>query len=144
MGVIFVPFRVQHAAELHAAHPAAVPHVPRDLARSLEVPGLSWSAYRDERLIGCGGIAPETAWRGIGWALVAPGVDRRAWSVITRRARDVLAAAHVAGMHRIACYVDIRFGHGMIWARKLGFEPDGIARAWQPDRTDAVIYSRVG
>lgn len=143
MHVKFVPYQAHHVGELRARCPDELPEVPMTLARSLEIPGLAWSCLVDGALVGCAGVAIEMPWRGIGWCIVTRSVPMRAWPIITRRARDVLAAAHAAGLHRIACYVDVRFGRGLVWARKLGFEPDGIARAYQPDRGDAVIYSRV-
>lgn len=143
MHVQFVPFKADHVATLRARHPDDIPDVPMALARSLEVPGLAWSCLVDGDMVGSAGVAPEVPWRGVGWCIVRRDVPMRAWPAITRRARDVLAAAHLSGLQRIACFVDVRFGRGLVWARKLGFEPDGIARGYQPDRGDAVIYSRV-
>jgi len=133
--VEFVPYRPEHLRGL----------VPPDMdpryALALDNPGLTWTGLAGLRVIGCAGIVAETAWRGTAWAIFAPDVPWRAWPAITAQAATILNRAHARGLHRIAIDVSIDFYPGMVWARRLGFEPDGIARGWLQNGGDAIIYS---
>jgi hypothetical protein len=102
----------------------------------------AWTALVDHRVAGCAGVfaEPDAPWRGIGWALVGEDVPRRAWPEITRTARAVLDRALFA---RIEINVARTFLGGLEWARRLGFEPEGIRTAWFEDGTDGIVFGRI-
>lgn len=104
---------------------------------------LAFAALVAGRVVGAGGVIAETPWCGHAWGLVGRDMPRGAWPAITRKVRATIEDAHRNGMHRIYARVHARSAAACLWIRRLGFEADGIERAWFPDRGDAILVSRV-
>jgi len=112
-------------------------------AEDLCAVGFAWTGVHGVRVVACGGVVAQTAWRGYAWMLIGA-VPRAAWLAILRKSLDVIRRAHVAGLRRIAAEVDLMFAAGHRFALMLGFEPEGITRWVGPFDKPFVSYSRYG
>lgn len=101
--------------------------------------GQAWTALVDGRPIACAGFVLVWEGRAYAWALI----DKDAGPYmlqITRVIRKHLAAS---GFRRVEMAVDRSFADGRRWAQMLGFECEGLARAYLPNGHDAWIYARI-
>lgn len=147
--VEFIPFEPAHLArlQLQAAQEMLQPLLADPAyGESLVVPGLSWSGVAGGplfgRVVGCAGILPQSPGRAVAWALIGA-VPRHEWVKITAKVRAVLAEAHGRGFWRIEAIVREGFVPGTRWVRTLGFEIEGLLRAYAPDRADCFLYAKV-
>jgi len=143
--VTFIPYVPAHLAAL-------APHVDASLtplldepgyAKTLAVPGLSWTALAGDTPVGAGGVLPIWPGRALAWALVGT-LPKTAWTAVTRQALAVLQHAHAQGHGRIEAHVDAAFANGVRWARLLGFAPEGLMRRFTADGRDHLLYARFG
>jgi hypothetical protein len=92
------------------------------------------------KVIAIAGIAEVWAGRGAAWLLMADGAGRRHMVALHRAVRAYLDGC---GVRRVECYVDRDFLAGHRWARMLGFEREGLMRAFGAHGGDMVMYARV-
>lgn len=138
----FVPFLPEHLrrAELAGTRYAARLADPR-VAASLPMPGLSWSGFAGDVLVGCAGIVPIWPGRAQAWAVLAD-VPRRCWPAVTAHVHLICAEAHRLGWARLETTVIDGFAAGQRWAEKCGFDAEGLMRGYGPDGTDHWLYAR--
>ena len=97
----------------------------------------------DDVVVGIGGI--ETLWSGVGevWLMLSYEVDKR-----PMRTYDIISA----GLDKLIkdnnlwrcqgwCRAGFTKAHTLF--RHLNFQPEGIARKYLPDGSDAILYSRI-
>lgn len=132
------------------------PYAPGDVARieqagegkipssvdALALGSWAFTARLGDRVIGAGGILRLDAWRGIAWALFAPGLPVSAWTRLVRRCRGVLKLAEMDGIHCIEAEVALRFMPGHRFARMLGFRFVGVLPGRAADGGLFVRYAR--
>ncbi len=106
------------------------------------VPGLAWSGVVGGTIVGAAGVLSLWPGRAQAWAWLAA-IPPRHWTAIVRRMRAVLDTAGAQGFHRIEATVLRDFGPGCRLVRLLGFETEGLMRAYAPDGRDAFLYARV-
>jgi hypothetical protein len=135
MRVEFHPYEPTHlAAYLPGVH-------TEEKAREALVPGLSFSAFVDGRLVGMAGLLPQ--WRGYAKAWVlASNVPMRAWPAITRETIKVLEAGHRAGYRRIEMTALASEPADNRWALRLGFKPYCALPLYGPNGEDHIGYVR--
>lgn len=141
--VQFIPFQPAHLA-------AIVPHVtqgpvwmpPDDVLVTLAVPGIATSGVLNGRIIGSAGVLPIRPGLAQAWAVFGD-IPKPCWPAVVGRIRVALERAHLAGARRIEAQVRRGFGPGVRLARLLGFEVEGILRAWGPDGVDYLMYSKI-
>jgi hypothetical protein len=132
----FVPYDPSHlAAYMPGVHPEV------EAARAM-VPGLSFTAMLDGRIIGLAGLLPQWPGRAIAWVL-ASNVPMRCWPAITRETIRVLEAAHTAGYRRIEMTARADDPPANRWALRLGFKPYAALWMYGPDGADHVGYVRL-
>lgn len=101
--------------------------------------GMTWSAVDDTGVRGIGGLHPQWDNRAIAWMLI--GCDLKQHFIPLHRAvRKMLIRAP---FRRIEATVDVGFTQGHRWMRMLGFEMEGLLRAYRPDGGDQVMYARI-
>lgn len=105
----------------------------------LAVRGMAWSAEIDEGIIAIGGLQPQWEGRAIAWTLISS-VSGKYFLQIHREVEKFL---NHSPFRRIEATVDVGFKPGHRWMRMLGFEPEGLMRAYRPDGGDQVLYARV-
>jgi len=104
--------------------------------------GPAWTLRLDGRPVACGGIV--LLWRGVGeaWSLSASGLGGRALAVHRLVAERLAAAEREHGLHRIQASVHIDNRRGRRWVAALGFEEEGIMKAYGPAGDDFVRVAR--
>jgi RimJ/RimL family protein N-acetyltransferase len=73
------------------------------------------------------------------WALIAAGAGRH----FVRMFRAMKSFLELQDIRRIEATVDARFEQGHRMMRMLGFEYEGLMRAYLPDGRDCALYGRV-
>ncbi|MEZ5665875.1 MAG: hypothetical protein R3F55_00235 [Alphaproteobacteria bacterium] len=100
--------------------------------------GPAFAGLCGDRVVGCAGVVRLTAQRGHAWALLACDAGHS----LTAIHRAVVGFLAHQRMRRIETAVDAEFAAGHRWARMLGFECEGLMRAYGPDGRDAHLYAR--
>lgn len=87
----------------------------------------------------CAGVVNLWQGRGSAWALLSAdaGLCMRAVH------REVLRFLDGCGIKRVEAYVYPQFEAGHRWATMLGFEREGLMKAFGHDGNDMVMYARV-
>jgi len=145
--VEFRPFDPADAAALEmqdaqVVEMAAVDDWRARLANAQSV-GPCWSAWLNERLIGCGGLVQHWRGRASAWCVIGRDIPRAAWVAIHRGVRARIEQAPALGLWRVEAYVALGFVPGARWAAMLGMEREGLAAGYLPDGGDAWLYARV-
>lgn len=143
-----ITFRTFEAADLERL---ALQAAQQDLRAWLSVPGRgaelaaagpAWTGEIAGAVVGCAGFRLIWPGRATAWALIGR-IPPAEWVRVTAKVRAELAAAHAAGHRRIEATVTTGFGPGCRWVRILGFEVEGIARAYDPSGNDHFLYARI-
>ena len=109
-----------------------------------EVAGWSWTGLIDGRIVGCAGIFPLSAHRGLAWALLGE-MPRRAWPEVTRIVGLEIASAHHKGMRRIEATIRRARPAAKRWMERLGFEletPGGMP-GYAGDGATHFLYAHI-
>jgi hypothetical protein len=141
--VEIVPFRPEHLAaiRLQGVQASAQPMMTVEHGRQLiEQPGsLARTLLVDGVPMACAGLIELWRGRAYAWAYLSEGWERFARAV-HRACLDNLQACR---WRRVEMAVDVRYPQGKRWAWHLGFEFEGVARAFTPDGRDCEIWARV-
>lgn len=127
-------FRLQRA-QAEAASLLETPDYAASLAND-----YAWTGLVAGCVAGVGGVLPQWRGRAVAWALISETLTAHNFLRAHHKVRDVLAAAHRDGWHRIETTVDSGFDAGHRWVRALGFTPEGLMRAYSPEGRDHVLY----
>jgi len=115
----------------------------RRWAEKKALKGPAVTAVCDGRIIGCGGI--EILWPGFaeGWCLFVNDIDQYTNSVAksAKRTLDKLIDEH--NLHRVQAPMRADFPAGIRFVQWLGFSQEARLRKYHPDKTDALMFSRV-
>lgn len=129
----------------------ALQEAQQDLREWLSAPGRgeelatggpAWTGIIAGRVVGCAGIRPIWPGRATAWALIGR-IPPAEWVRVTAKVRAELRDAHAAGHRRIEATVSVGFEAGCRWVGALGFQFEGIARAYDPYGNDHYLYARV-
>ena len=133
----FVPLAADHLAVLSPGDPAIAANYDRLFTQ------YAWTALWHGQPIVAAGIVPHTvANYGEAWALVLPDLKApgRVWVPITSRVRLELARAKADGLRLVECTVDANFPAALRWARRLGFEANGLRPNYAG--RDCILFGR--
>lgn len=109
-------------------------------ASSLAAPyGMAWTALADGEVIACAGLVEMWRGRACAWGLLSADAGRH----MTALTREIRSRLDGVAFRRIEIAVAAGFVAGARWARLLGFEVEGYARAYLPGGCDAVLFARV-
>lgn len=136
-----VPFRPEHlsALRLQAAQASAQPLMTVEHGRQIgDQIGEAWTGMSDGGPIACAGMIELWEGRAYAWAYLT---DIRGHAKAVHRA--VLEALARGRWRRVEMAVDPLHAAAKRWAAHLGFEREGVARAWTPDGRDVEIWARV-
>lgn len=100
--------------------------------------GPCYTVRQGGKIICCAGVVELWQGRASAWALLS-GEAGRSMIGLHRMVEDFLDNC---GIRRVEAYVYPDFEPGHRWARMLGFEREGLMRAFQRG-ADMVMYSRV-
>lgn len=135
-------FRAEDLARL-AVQPAQAGYAQLfadpDYGAAIERGQWAFTAWHDDTVLGCGGLALEWPGRGVLWSVLsaAAGPHMRALH------RATLGFLQQSDVRRIEMVVDAGFAAGHRWAKMLGMTPEGTLRAYGPAGEDFVMYSRI-
>jgi len=115
----------------------------RELAIDRENNEQCVTAWVDGEIIGCGGI--DIMWEGVGevWLLMSYETDKcmvKSYRLIRNGIKKLI---NDNNLQRCQGWCRVGFTKGHTLFRHLGFEPEGIARKYLPDGTDAILYARI-
>lgn len=101
----------------------------------------SFTALNDAgQVVACAGFAERWENCATAWALIAEDAGRNMVGIV-RAIRGFLL--HAAPWRRVEAAVDVGFGPGERLMELLGFECEGVARAYRPDGADCTIWARI-
>lgn len=139
--MIVEPFRPEHLERLmlqprqeRARHLFENPGYGQCLAN-----GLAYAAVEGDTVLACAGLLPMWEGRAEAWALMGSDLKRN-FVAIHHAAQRFLS---IADFRRIEAVVDAEFCNGKKWMERLGFQPEGLMRAYTPDGRDCIRYAKV-
>lgn len=101
--------------------------------------GLAWTFDHDGEILGVAVIAPQWDNRAMALVLLAQSAGEH-FHKIHRAVHRFLSTC---GIRRVEATVDVNFDEGDRWMRMLGFEFEGLMRAYRPDGADMKLYARI-
>lgn len=106
---------------------------------ALSEAGLAWTGEHEGVILGIAGLLPQWENRALAWTLISDeaGPHFRCIHKAVKRMLDV------SEFRRIEATVDVGFDAGQRWMNLLGFEHEGLMRAYRPDGADMHLYARV-
>jgi RimJ/RimL family protein N-acetyltransferase len=138
----FVVFKPRHLAalRLQAVQAAAQPLMNEALGQEIEAAGgRAFTMLLDGQPIACAGayeIAPGRAYL---WSYLGAEALRH-FKALHRYAFKVIGQLP---WRRVEAYSDVRQIAGARWLLRLGFQFEGVARAWSPDGRDMRQFARI-
>lgn len=107
----------------------------------LKASGPCWSAFDYlGRIVGCGGLAIEHPGCSVAWTLLHPELSGRNMLGLHRHAVRMLAECPA---RRVQADCDPTFEPARRWLALLGFQQEGVRRAYSPDGRDMALFSKV-
>lgn len=101
--------------------------------------GLAWTAEHDGQVLAIAGLAPQWENRACAWALISDAAGDH-FLTIHKAVKRFLTMSEY---RRIEATVDVGFTEGERWMNLLGFEYEGLMRAYRPDGQDMLMFARV-
>lgn len=114
-----------------------------ELAEETEKDGLSFTGIVNDEVVGCGGV--RVLWPHVGevWMMLSPKVNSypvATWENIKDGFEKIIEENDFA---RLQGWCRKGFVKAHTVFRHLGFEPEGMARKYTPDKCDCILYSLV-
>jgi hypothetical protein len=101
--------------------------------------GPCYTVRRDGKIICCAGVVNLWTGRASAWALLSWDAGKS----MRPLHREVLKFLDRCEIRRVEAYVYPAFEPGHRWARMLGFEFEGLMRAFGQDGNDMAMYARI-
>ena len=136
-----VPYRAEDGLEMLRQVDVDFPDA-EEWCRDAEGEGRAWSIVYKGIMVCCAGVLHKTDGIGLAWALYPPGIGK--YHIDPNIAKDCIAeAAKRFNYRRIEATVREDFPIGHSYIRWLGFQVEGLLRCYEPDGTNAFMYSRI-
>lgn len=104
-----------------------------------QIKDLTWTYEHEGSVIAMGGTIPIWENRAQAWMLLSNASSRHMLA-IHKAVRNHLIKSPFT---RIEATVDIGFKEGVRWMKMLGFELEGLMRAYRPDGKDMLLFARI-
>lgn len=112
------------------------------LDRAMMQDGPTFTIEADSgRILLIGGLTEVHRGHAIAWSVLAAGQHGDTLAAVTDATRAVI---HTSGYRRVSTLVRCAFRPAHRWALRLGFEREGIMRAYGPDGSDYAVYAYLG
>ena len=105
--------------------------------------GPAWSALHGDQVLGCGGVSLIWPGRARCWCVLTNQIPQHCWVSVHRHVLRLLDQTPALGVRRLEADTALGFGSGSRWLRMLGFEDEGVSRAFGPDGADFRRFARV-
>lgn len=100
---------------------------------------LAWTFEHEGAILGVAVFMPM--WENRAIALMLFSRDAGKW--FARIHKVVMRFLESSGIRRVEATVDVDFQAGNRWIQMLGFEFEGLMKAYRPDGADMNLYARV-
>ena len=100
----------------------------------------AYTLLHDGRVIACAGVMELWQGRGMAWALLADNIGQAMIAVHRIVYRFLWKECTI---RRVEAYVDQGFAAGHRWVHDLGFQREGMMRAFAQHGGDMVMWARV-
>lgn len=136
-----VPFQPVHlrALVLQEAQAWMQPLLRDDYGSTLVKAGPCFTLADGDEVIACSGVVNMWENRAQAWALISQGAGAH----FVRIFRAMRSFLELQDTHRIEATVDTNFEQGHRLMRMLGFQHEGLMRAYLPDGRNCDLYARV-
>lgn len=101
---------------------------------------LAYTAMLDGRIVACAGVYHLASYIGEAWALISEEFVNgpvRLKAKVIKAMKDGIASANI---QRVQANTEVDFIEAQKFLEALGFEKEGIAKAFNPDGRDSVMY----
>lgn len=138
--MIVVPFHAEHAKliDIQEAQRSLAGYISSEYVLQIATAGPAISVFCGETLLGSAGIAPFGFGGAALWAMISKDAGRH-FVAVHRIALRFLDACPV---RRLEASVAVGFESGCRWLQMLGFQSEGIMRAYVPGE-DYMRYARL-
>lgn len=137
-----IPFEPHHLALL-SAQPAqaflAAEMVKPEYGAALLSAGPARTAFHGTEVIACAGLIHQWPNRSIAWAILS----RLAGRHMLGLTREIGGFLRHHPIRRVETGVSCDFPAAERWAEMLGFEREGMMRAYTPEGADCYLYARI-
>ena len=110
--------------------------------RQLVDPALSVSFYHHHTYLGSSGLFQ--LWEGVyeAWlVLLVP--PPSPWEFMSHLRESIALGERLTGAHRLQAYCLLSYNPGLILARRMGFQREGVLRCATPDKHHIVVLGKV-
>lgn len=101
--------------------------------------GLAWTGDHNGEIIAMGGLIPMWENRALAWTLISENAGKH-FKAVHKAVQSFLIHTPY---RRIEANVDVGFKAGHRWMKMLGFEVEGLMKAYKPDGADMFLYARI-
>jgi hypothetical protein len=105
--------------------------------------GPAWSLWDERGPQAIGGLSFQNGWSAVFWLFATDDMRGNSWRKLIRHTRTVIAnvTAPAHGRHRIEAHVLSEWSEAREFARRLGFELEGVRRAAGAGGEDIEIWT---
>ena len=105
--------------------------------------GPAFTILNEKEIIGIAGVV--ILWPGVGeaWTFLNPSFKRYAKSIHRAVKEKLQEIMDTFNLHRVQTTVLDGFEAGIRWVKRLGFEEEGIMKAYGPNGEDFIRFARV-
>lgn len=101
--------------------------------------GAAWTLVQDGVPVAIGGVKLPVPWAGVVWIVAADGMRPASWKKLLRHGRIVLSNASKR-LRRVECHVLGTWTEAIEFARREGFELEGVRHGAGRDGQDLLTY----
>lgn len=105
--------------------------------------GEAWAGEHEGEILCLGGAYKLERWIAEGWAFITQNARRYPLWLTRTFKREACGVAKRLGVHRLQIMTDPSNKRDDAWAEALGFQKEGICRAYTQDRRDLMRWSMI-
>lgn len=137
-------FKTEHLEKIIPAGGGKVPGLIIEQTKASERNGslIAFSLMHNNEIVAIGGICE--IWPGVGdsFSIMSESAMRYPKSLFAAFAANLKVGLKIGGFRRVQASVLVGFDAGVRFIEKLGYEREGIMKAWGPDGSDYFLYAR--
>lgn len=136
-----IPFEPAHIEriELQPSQQYVISHICVEYLKYLQLQGPAATAEHDGKILACAGVSFQGFGMGVLWAFVSKDAGKH----FVRLDRATRRLLELAKLKRIEAAAEASFAPGCRWLELLGFEREGLMRAYGPNGEDHMRYALI-
>jgi len=116
----------------------------RDQGPAMLAAGPCWAAVRNGQVLALAGLVLHWPGRASCWCLIGADFPTTGWVWLTKQVRRRMGAAiRELALHRVEAESAYGWLPGVRWLELLGFEREGLMRAYGHDGRDFIRWAKV-